>query len=89
MTATRKEGPIYVGVTSDLPKRHEHRDPLMRGFTDRFDVDRLVRFEPHDNAESAVTRDKRIKRWLRAWTIELIEKDNPEWRDLYFDIVSP
>lgn len=61
----------------------------MRGFTDRFNVDRLVWFEPHDNAESAVTREKRIKRWLRAWKIELIEKDNPEWRDLYFDIASP
>ncbi|GLK81648.1 GIY-YIG nuclease family protein [Methylopila turkensis] len=87
--ATRKAGPIYVGVTSDLPKRAgEHRTHSVKGFTDRYNIERLVWFEPHDNAETAIVREKRIKRWLRSWKVDLIEKDNPEWRDLYPDIAS-
>lgn len=88
--ATRKDGPLYVGVTSNLPKRvFEHREHLVRGFTAKFNVDRLVWFEPHGSAEAAIAREKRIKRWRRAWKVELIEKDNPEWRDLYEEIASP
>jgi putative endonuclease len=87
--ATRKDGPLYIGVTSDLPGRiAQHKAKIARGFTERFNVDRLVWSEPHDNAESAITREKQIKRWLRAWKIELIEAKNPDWNDLYETIAS-
>ena len=87
LLATRKDGPLYVGVTSNLPKRiWQHREHAVRGFTARYNVDRLVWCEPHSNAEAAIVREKQIKRWRRAWKIELIEKDNPDWRDLYEEI---
>ncbi|WP_425106766.1 GIY-YIG nuclease family protein [Ancylobacter sp.] len=89
MLATRKEGPLYVGVTSDLPKRaFEHRTHAVPGFTARYNVDRLVWFEAHENAESAIAREKRIKRWRRAWKIALIEESNPAWRDLFDEIAG-
>ncbi|WP_020179596.1 GIY-YIG nuclease family protein [Methylopila sp. M107] len=89
MLATRKDGPLYVGVTSNLPVRiAQHKAKVVRGFTERFNVDQLVWFGAHDNAEAAITREKQIKRWRRAWKVELIEKENPEWRDLYEDIAS-
>ena len=89
MLATRKDGPLYVSVTSDLPGRiAQHKAHVVRGFTARFNVDRLVWFEAPENAEAAIVREKQIKRWLRAWKTELIEKDNPEWRDLYDEIAS-
>ncbi|MDQ0510431.1 GIY-YIG nuclease family protein [Ancylobacter amanitiformis] len=87
MLATRKDGPLYVGVTSDLPKRiAEHRSHAISGFTARYNVDRLVWFEAHDDAGNAILREKRIKRWRREWKITLIETDNPEWRDRFPDI---
>ena len=89
LLATRKDGPLYVGVTSDLPSRiAQHKAKVVRGFTEKFNVDRLVWFEAHGNAEAAITREKQIKRWRRDWKVELIEKDNPEWRDLYETIAS-
>lgn len=89
MLATRKDGPLYVGVTSDLPKRaSEHRMHAVPGFTTRYNIDRLVWFEAHENAESAIAREKRIKRWRRAWKIALIEENNPEWRDLFDEIAG-
>ena len=89
MLAARKGGPIYVGVTSDLPKRiFEHRSHAVPGFTARYNVDRLVWFEPHDAAEAAILREKRIKRWRREWKIALIETDNPEWRDRFDEVAS-
>lgn len=87
--ATRKDGPLYVGVTSDLPGRiAQHKARLIEGCTKRFNVDRLVWFEPHDNAAALITRERQIKRWRCGWKAELIEKGNPEWRDLYDDIAS-
>ena len=87
LLATRKDGPVYVGVTSDLLKRaFEHRTHAVPGFTSRYNVDQLVWFEAHDTAETAIAREKRIKRWRRAWKIALIEESNPEWRDLFDDI---
>ena len=87
MLATRKDGPLYVGVTSDLPKRaFEHRTHAVPGFTRRYNVDQLVWLEAHDTAEAAIAREKRIKRWRRAWKIALIEESNPEWRDLFDEI---
>ena len=82
--ATRKDGPLYVGVTSDLHKRiYEHKIHAVPGFTAQYNIDRLVWFETHDNAEAAIRREKQIKRWLRPWKKELIEMENPCWRDLY------
>ncbi len=82
--ANGKRGTPYTGVTSDLPRRvWEHRAKVAPGFTSRFAVDRLVYFEALDDAESAIRREKRIKKWPRAWKIRAIEADNPDWRDLY------
>jgi len=75
---------LYVGVTNDLLRRvNEHRIGAAEGFTRRYNVHRLVYFEPHDQIEFAIQREKRIKRWNRAWKISLIERENPHWSDLY------
>ena len=82
--ASARMGTLYTGVTSDLIKRlWEHREKLAEGFTKRYDVYRLVWYEVHECMESAIQREKSIKGWKRQWKIELIEKRNPEWRDLY------
>ena len=84
--ATRKDGPIYVGMTNDLHRRiFEHKTHEIRGFTYKYNVDRLVYFEQFDTPDAAIQREKRLKRWRRAWKVELIERDNPEWRDLAED----
>ncbi len=86
--AGKPNGTLYVGVTSDLVKRAwEHRQGFVEGFTKKYGVKRLVYYEVHDNAENAITREKRIKKWRRAWKIRLIEEFNPEWDDLYDVIV--
>jgi len=85
--ASKRNGTLYVGATSDLAKRMwEHKNGLVEGFTRRYQVDRLVYCEPFDDAENAITREKQLKKWRRAWKIELIENSNPEWRDLYEEI---
>lgn len=85
--ASQRNGTLYTGVTSDLVKRvYEHKSKSANGFTQKYDVDQLVYFEKYAMAEEAITREKRIKEWKRAWKLELIEEDNPEWRDLYADI---
>ncbi|HZJ12710.1 MAG TPA: GIY-YIG nuclease family protein [Methyloceanibacter sp.] len=82
--ASRKNGTLYTGVTSNLSRRAwEHREGLNEGFTKRHSVKRLVFIEEHQTAESAIKREKAIKSWPRRWKIELIEKDNPHWFDLY------
>jgi putative endonuclease len=82
--ASRRNGTLYAGVTSDLIKRvWEHKNHLVEGFTKRYGVDRLVWYEPHETMDSAIRREKAIKEWKRAWKLELIEKSNPEWTDLY------
>jgi putative endonuclease len=87
--ATRKDGPLYVGVSSNLVLRiAQHREHVVEGFTKRFNVDLLVWFEAHASAEVAISREKQIKRWRRAWKVELIQRDNSEWRDLFETIVS-
>ena len=74
---------LYTGVTSNLLARiHQHRGGVMDGFTKRYGIKRLVCFEIHNTMESAILREKRIKRWSRAWKYGLIHKDNPTWRDL-------
>lgn len=81
--ASRRNGTLYTGVTSDLIKRlYEHRNGLIEGFTKDYGVKRLVWFEPHDSMDSAILREKRIKKWNRQWKIGLIEAGNPDWDDL-------
>jgi putative endonuclease len=88
LLASEKKGTLYVGVTSDLIRRvYEHKNNLVGGFTEKYHVHRLVYFEVTEDIHSAIKREKQIKKWNRAWKIELIEKNNPEWKDLYFDLV--
>ncbi|MBR3930597.1 MAG: GIY-YIG nuclease family protein [Alphaproteobacteria bacterium] len=85
--ASSRNGTLYIGFTSNLPQRiFEHKNHLLPGFTDRYNVDKLVYFERHDNANDAIRREKRLKDWKRNWKKDLIEKYNPLWRDLYEDL---
>lgn len=80
---------LYVGVTSDLTGRvYTHKSDLAEGFTKKFHIHSLVHFEVTEDINSALTREKQLKKWNRAWKIALIEKNNPEWRDLYCDLVN-
>jgi putative endonuclease len=82
--ASKIGGTLYIGVTNDIVRRvGEHKLKLAEGFTKRYDVTRLVYFEVFDQIEPAIQREKRLKKWPRAWKISLIEKDNPDWNDLY------
>jgi len=82
--ASARNGTLYVGVTSDLLKRvWEHKNDIVEGFTKRYAVHRLVWFERHETMENAISREKTIKEWKRKWKLELIEKQNPDWVDLY------
>jgi putative endonuclease len=84
--ASKRNGTLYVGVTSNLLARiAQHRSGDVRGFTRNYHVKLLVWFEQHSTMESAITREKRIKKWNRAWKLELIESANPDWRDLAED----
>ena len=88
MLASRHHGTLYVGVTSDLLKRvWEHKSALIDGFTHRYRVHDLVWFEQHETMESAISRERALKEWKRAWKIDLIERNNREWRDLYPDLI--
>jgi putative endonuclease len=87
--ASRRNGTLYTGVTSDLLKRiWEHRSGLAEGFTKRYGVHRLVYFDIHDYLTEAIRREKQIKKWRRAWKIDLIERTNPQWHDLWPTIVG-
>ena len=86
--ANRMRGALYVGVTSDLVQRiWQHKNDEVDGFTKCYNVHLLVWYELHDSMESAIQREKGIKAWVRAWKLELVEASNPDWRDLYLDIV--
>ena len=85
--ASKKNGTLYVGVTSNLIKRiWEHKNGLADGFTKKYGVKMLVYYENHESTETAIIREKQIKKWRRAWKIRLIEEKNSQWRDLYDDI---
>ena len=87
--ASRPGGTLYVGVTNNLIRRvYEHRNALVEGFTRRYGVKKLVYYEQHDTAVSAIQREKNIKHWSREWKIDLILSMNPEWRDLYDEITQ-
>ena len=84
-----RHGTLYTGVTSDLARRTwEHRTGLVEGFTSRYDLKRLVHAEPHETMPLAIQREKNIKHWPRAWKIALIEASNPEWIDLYDQLIG-
>ncbi len=85
--ASRPNGTLYVGVTSDLSKRvWEHKNDIAEGFTKKYRVHRLVYFECHEDMENAIIRENRIKAWKREWKIRPIEEKNPNWQDLYEQI---
>ncbi len=85
--ANKRNGTLYVGVTSNLVKRvWEHKNNVVAGFTKRYGLHLLVWYEMHENMESAVKREKTLKGWKRIWKLELIEAGNPEWKDLYGSI---
>jgi putative endonuclease len=85
--ASRRNGTLYVGVTSDIARRAwEHRTGAIEGFTKRYDVHLLVFIEFHESMAEATQREKRIKKWRRAWKLALIERENPQWRDLHDDL---
>ena len=89
IVTNRPRGTLYVGVTNDLVRRiHEHRTHAMPGFTDRYNLTHLVHFETFDGPEEAIRREKALKRWNRAWKVELIEASNPDWRDLWEEIAQ-
>jgi putative endonuclease len=86
---SERNGTLYTGVTSDLIKRiFQHRNDSVDGFTKKYMVHRLAWYEVHASAQSAIMREKQIKKWNRQWKLELIEKLNPEWKDLYLDITQ-
>jgi putative endonuclease len=86
LLASKRNGTLYTGVTSNLLGRvHQHREALVRGFAREYGIKLLVWLEQHATMESAILREKRIKKWNRAWKLELIEAANPEWRDLAED----
>ncbi|MCP4687900.1 MAG: GIY-YIG nuclease family protein [Desulfobacterales bacterium] len=86
--ASKRNGTLYTGVTSNLIKRiWQHKNNMVEGFTKQYHVHQLVWYEVHENMESAITREKRIKEWKRKWKLDLIESMNPGWKDLYQSIV--
>lgn len=86
--ASRRNGTLYIGVTSNLRQRvWEHKNDLVEGFTRKYGVHMLVYYELHASMFDAITREKQMKKWNRAWKLKLIEAHNPDWRDLYDDIV--
>ena len=86
--ASKGNGTLYIGVTNDLIKRvYEHKNNLVEGFTERYSVYKLVYYEETVDINSAIKREKQLKKWNRKWKLELIEKKNPNWKDLYETLV--
>ena len=87
--ATGKRGTLYIGVTSNLIARTwQHREHVVEGFTKRYDVTNLVWYELHGTMDTAILREKQLKKWNREWKLRLVQEFNPEWRDLWDDIVG-
>ena len=85
--ASKRNGTLYVGVTSDLPGRvWQHKNKAVPGFTAKYGVDKLVYYELHESAEEAIRRERQIKKWNRKWKLELVESVNPLWQDLYSEL---
>ena len=86
--ASKRNGTLYTGVTNNLVRRvWEHRNHLVEGFTSRYEVTMLVWYEHHDSMRDAIMREKVLKKWRREWKLALIEYVNPEWRDLYLELL--
>lgn len=82
--ASKKNGVLYVGVTNSIIKRiAQHKNKVVQGFTNTYFVDKLVYYEKYSDINDAIAREKQLKKWKREWKVNLIEKDNPEWKDLY------
>ena len=89
LVTNKLHGTLYIGITDNLVRRgNEHRNGLIDGFTKKYNLKRLVYFEVFNRVEDAIHREKRLKKWNRQWKIELIEKVNPEWTDLYEQLVN-
>jgi len=89
MLASKKSGTLYIGVTNNLLKRvYEHKNNIIGGFTQKYSVHNLVYYEEHNDIGKAITREKQMKKWKRQWKIELIEKFNPQWKDLYCEAIA-
>jgi putative endonuclease len=87
--ASREDGAIYIGMTNDIVRRiYEHRIKAVPGFTSKYNITRLVWFEIYDDPISAISREKELKKWKRAWKIQLIEAQNSQWNDLYESICN-
>ncbi|KJJ85124.1 excinuclease ABC C subunit domain-containing protein [Candidatus Omnitrophus magneticus] len=87
--ASKRNGTLYIGVTNDLIGRvYQHKEGLVEGFTKKYNVKQLVFFEETEDIESAITKEKQIKKWKREWKINLIEKNNPDWIDLYNELLG-
>lgn len=85
--ASKRNGTLYVGVTNNLIRRvYEHKNNLVKGFTEKYGVHMLVHYESCESVESAIRREKQLKEWQRKWKLRLIEETNPQWRDLYDEI---
>jgi putative endonuclease len=88
MLASRRNGTLYIGVTSNLPERiDQHKAHAADSFTKKYDVGKLVWYEQHETIEQAIAREKQLKRWNRAWKLELIEKENPSWNELSAEVI--
>ncbi|MGC4032203.1 MAG: GIY-YIG nuclease family protein [Tepidisphaeraceae bacterium] len=86
--ASQRNGTLYIGVTSNLPQRvWQHKNDVVESFTQRYGVHLLVYYEQHGTMEQAITREKQLKKWNRAWKLRLIEEKNPNWNDLYESIL--
>ena len=87
--ASRKNGVLYIGITSNIIKRvYEHKNNIFKGFTSKYRVSKLVYFESFSTPNDAIVREKQLKKWNRAWKVRLIEKENPNWEDLYHEIIE-
>ncbi|HJW57450.1 MAG TPA: GIY-YIG nuclease family protein [Burkholderiaceae bacterium] len=89
LLASQRNGTLYLGVTSDLVKRvWEHKNKFVEGFSKQYEVQALVWFEQHADVAEAITRERQIKKWNRAWKVNLIEAANPYWNDLYLEFTA-
>ena len=86
--ANKRNGTLYIGVSSNLKKRiYEHKNGIIEGFTKKYKIHLLVYYELFNNVNEAITREKQLKKWNRKWKMKLIEKVNPQWKDLYDDLM--
>jgi putative endonuclease len=86
--ASKRNGTLYIGITNNLVKRvYEHKNNLVEGFTKKYSIHKLVYYEQTENINSVIQREKRLKKWNRVWKIELIERFNPDWKDLYDELI--